>query len=160
MQGQLWEFDVDFPVMTREQAEPWAAFFAALNSQEGSFYFGPCIGKAPRGVATGSPKVKGADQIGNDILTDGWTPGITGIIKKGDWLQIGNHLYKSLTDINSDGAGEATLTLFPKLRPSTADNAVIITSNPVGVFYLTTTPEWDTDVNRVFGIKFSATESL
>jgi hypothetical protein len=145
-QGQRWTLMVQFPPMraTEEAASAMEAFLTALNGRAGTFTAGPM--RSARGIATGTPLINGASQTGSEILTDGWTAGQTGILKANDFLQIGSNLHKVLADADSDSDGEATLAIFPNLRSSPADNAPIITTNPVGIWRLTENiPEVDRD---------------
>lgn len=162
--GQVWMADVSLPPMTRAQAEPWLAVLASLNGMEGSFLLGDTANLAPRGTATGTPLVKGASQTGYDLITDGWTINITGILKAGDWIQLGTgstaRLYKVMADANSNGSGEATLTLWPKLRSSPADNAALTISSPMGRFMLAEDIDWSIDANKLYSLSFSAVEDL
>ena len=162
--GQAWLARIDLPPMLRADAERWVAALLSLNGREGSFFLGDTANKVPRGVATGTPLVKGGGQTGSDLLTDGWSPGVTGILKAGDWLQLGSggtaRLYKVLVDADSNVSGEATLTLWPKLRSSPADNAAITIASPMGRFMLAEEPEWSIDEAHLYGLSFSAVEDL
>jgi hypothetical protein len=163
--GQRWEADVELPPMPRRaDAEAWIAVLTGLNFQEGSFLLGDTANPTARGAATGTPLVNGASQSGYDLVTDGWTAGVTGILKAGDWIQLGSgstaRLYKVMVDANSDGAGNATLTLWPRLRSSPADNAAIVVSSAKGVFMLAEVPEWSIDYARKYGLSFKAIEDL
>ena len=136
-QGQTWGASITLPVMERADAEEWQSFILQLNGQFGTFLLGPwSAGDAPRGVATGTPLVNGASQTGQELITDGWTTGVTGILLAGDWIQIGQRLYKVMVDVDSDGSGNATLDIWPRLRESPADNDTIITADPLGLFRL------------------------
>ena len=101
--GQIWGADVTLPIMERADAENWNSFLLKLNGPAGTFLLGDPAAKSPRGVATGSPKVNGASQTGKSLNTKGWTVSVTGILKAGDYVQIGQRLYKNLNDVNSDG---------------------------------------------------------
>lgn len=163
--GQYWGLEMGFPVLTREQAEPWIAFLLKLNGPAGTFLAGDPQGRTPRGVATGTPLVKGASQTGQSLITDGWTASTTNILKAGDYLQIGQRLYKNLSDVDSNGSGEATLDIWPALRDSPSDNESITLENTKGLFRL--------EDNKVplmslvgtkdvplYGLKLSAVEAI
>lgn len=163
--GQYWEADVTLPPMKREVAEYWISFLLKLNGSYGTFLLGDPNGISARGVATGSPLVNGGSQTGNELVTDGWTPSIGGILKAGDYIQLGSgstaKLHKVLDDVNSDSSGNATLTIFPDLRSSPADNAAIVVSSPKGVFRLSSTQAiWDVNEASIYGITFGAREAL
>lgn len=160
-QGQVWALNFEYAPLARADAEALVAALCSLNGREGSFLFGDSASKTARGIATGTPLVKGASQTGEDLITDGWTAGQTGILKAGDWLQLGtgstSRLYKNLTDVNSDGSGNATLTLWPRIFTAWADNAPITVSFPKGVFRLTDDgTDWDINVAKRYGLSVSA----
>lgn len=161
-QGQVWGLEVSYPPLERATAEALHAALCSLNGREGTFLFGDYAHQTPRGTATGTPLVKGASQTGEDLITDGWTNSITGILKAGDWIQLGTtstaRLYKVLADANSNGSGEATLTLWPRIFTAWADNAALTISYPKGNFRLTTDGhDWDVDEMKIHGCAFSAT---
>ncbi len=151
------------PLRERATAEALVAALCSLNGREGTFLFGDSGNPTARGTATGTPLVKGANQTGEDLLTDGWTAGVTGILKAGDWIQLGSsstaRLYKVLADANSDGSGNATLTVWPRLSPVQVpvDNSAIVVSAAKGLFRLMTDgQDWDKDRASLYGVRFSA----
>lgn len=161
--GQRWGLSVSLPPMKRDAAEEWIAFLVALNGIEGTFVMGDPAGAAPRGVATGTPLVDGGGQTGGVLNTKGWTASQTGILKAGDWIQLGSasapRLHKVLTDADSDGAGLASLDIWPNLRASPADNDPITISSAKGLFRLAgNDQEWPVDEALFYGIDFEAVE--
>jgi hypothetical protein len=162
--GQLWEGDLQLPPMSRAQAAPWVAALTSLNQSQGTFYLGDRVGRTAQGTATGTPLVKGGSQTGYDLITDGWTAGVSTILKAGDWLSLGSgadtRLHMVMADAASNGSGESTLTLWPALRTSPADNAAIDISAPVGVFRLAANFQFSIDDLLLYGIGFSFVEAL
>ncbi len=164
-QGQWWEMEVTLPPMKRADAEQVASFLIKLNGQYGTFLLGDPANTAPRGAGTGTPLVKGAGQSGDTLITDGWTPSVTGILKAGDWIQLGSasstRLHKVLDDANSDGSGNATLTIWPNLRSSPADNAVITVNNTKGRWRLSSNDvDYNIETGQFYGITFACVEAL
>jgi len=164
-QGQWWEAEVSLPPMQRVDAEQVAAFLLKMNGQYGTFLLGDPSNIAPRGVGTGTPLVKGGSQTGDTLITDGWTINTTGILKAGDWIQLGSsstaRLYKVLDDVNSNSSGEATLTLWPNLRSSPSDNASIVVNTPRGLWRLSSNEtQYSIDEASVYGITFACVEAL
>jgi hypothetical protein len=137
-QAQYFELVASFQTNSRANMAAMIAAITALKGSVGTFYFGPQGDETlPRGIATGTPRVNGAGQSGSStIVTDGWTVSQTGIMKAGDWISINNHLHIVLEDANSDSSGNATLSIWPKVRTSTNDNDVITVNNPKGIFRL------------------------
>jgi len=164
-QGEWWEAEMSFPPMKPENAEQVATFLLKLNGMFGTFLMGDPINKTPRGVGTGTPLVKGAGQVGNELVTDGWTINTPNILKAGDWIQLGSgatsRLHKVLDNVNSDATGAATLTLFPSLRSSPADNAFIVTTDTVGLWRLSTNDiEYNIQTGQFYGITLACMEAL
>ncbi len=164
-QGQWWEMEVSMPAMKRDEAEQVASFLLKMNGKYGTFLLGDKANTAPRGVGTGSPLVKGGSQTGDQLLTDGWTSSTTGILKAGDWIQVGSgsstRLHKVLDDVNSDGSGNATLNIFPNIRTSPADNTVITVNSPKGIWRLSSNEtDFSIDEASVYGITFACVEAL
>lgn len=163
-QGQRFMADVTLPIMNRAQFGPWAAFFAKLNGRQGTFLMGDPDAKVARGVATGTPLVNGASQVGGSLVTDGWTHSITGILKQYDYLQLGSgatsRMYLVLDDANSDSAGNATINIWPNLRGSPADNAAIVVSACKTVFRLAAPFAWDANEVSAYEVSVSVVEAL
>lgn len=164
-QGEWWEAEMSFPPMKPENAEQVATFLLKLSGMFGTFLMGDPINKSPRGVGTGTPLVKGAGQVGNELVTDGWTINTPNILKAGDWIQLGSgvtsRLHKVLDNVNSDATGTATLTLFPSLRSSPADNAAIVTTDTVGLWRLSTNDiEYNIQTGQFYGITLACMEAL
>lgn len=162
-QGQMWRADLTLPPMRRELAEAWLAALLSLRGRRGTFLLGDPDAKAPRGTWAGTPVVRGAGQTGLEIAIDGLAEGAT--IKAGDYFQLGtgasSRLYKVLSDVTADATGAVTLDIWPRLRESPADNAVLTISNPKGLFRLASNAvEWDADHASIYGISFSAVEAI
>ena len=164
-QGQWWEMEVTLPPMKQAEAELMASFLIKLNGQYGTFLLGDPANTSPRGIGSGSPLVKGGNQTGDELLTDGWTPSITGILKAGDWIQLGSasstRLHKVLDDVNSDASGNATLQIWPNLRSSPADNDVITVNNAKGRWRLSSSDvDYNIEAGKIYGMTFACMEAI
>lgn len=156
--GAWWEADVRLPAMKRADAEEWIGFLASLRGRWGTFRLGDPSGASPRGTWAGTPLVNGASQTGETLAVDGFSGGAT--VKRGDYFQVGDRLHKVLADATA-AAGAITLDIWPRLRESPADNAVVTTSNTTGLFRLASNDiEADIDEALVFGIAFGAIEAI
>ena len=164
-QGQWWEAEVSLPPMKRDEAEQVVSFLIKMNGQYGTFLMGDFLSTAPRGIGTGTPLVNGASQAGDELVTDGWTVSTTGILKAGDWIQLGSTststLHKVLDDVTSDASGNATLNIFPKLRSAPDDNAIITISSPKGRWRLASNEtDYAIDNASIYGMTFACIEAL
>lgn len=117
-------------------------------------------GYEAQGTYTGTPLIKGADQTGTTLETDGWTAGIT--LKRGNRFHFQNgNGHKELKIITADtvvdGSGNASIPIFPDIHTSPADNQALEIAAPVGTFKLVSNPfEW-TDLpgnNHNFSVEF------
>tara|TARA_R100000654_G_scaffold50387_2_gene76579 strand:+ start:2021 stop:2674 length:654 start_codon:yes stop_codon:yes gene_type:complete len=164
--GEYWEVDLQMPPMRTSTARAFVAFLVSLRGYYGSFYLGDFDARTPLGTASssaGTPLVNGASQTGNSLVIDGATSSQTGYLKAGDYIQIGSgssqRLHMVVADANTDGSGNATLSIEPALRVSPADDTAITVSNTKGVFRLSSnTTGWDTNSASTYGISFTARE--
>jgi hypothetical protein len=163
--GQKWLAAVSLRPMQEAEARAWIAFLVSLNGREGTFLMGDPLRPSPRGVGTGTPLVKGAGQTGLVLATDGWTAGQAGILKGGDYIQLGSGasatLHMVVADAASDGSGNATLDIWPRLRTAPADNAPVTVQNPMGRWRLASNElGWDERTAQFYGIDFACEEAL
>jgi hypothetical protein len=70
--------------------------------------------------------VKGAGQTGESLVTDGW---LSNELKAGDFISIGTRLHTVMADVTHTG-GTATISIYPPLRASPADNATVEINAP------------------------------
>lgn len=164
--GQQRTISVDLGVMSLAKAKAWQAFFYALNGIEGTFLWNDWIGRAARGSngpgTVGSPKVNGAGQVGKVINMKSFPTSKTGLLLAGDWISINNRLYTILEDCNSDGSGNTSVSVWPYLTGTLADNTqVFVGSNSQGAFRLTAWTPWTWDINFMMsGVTFTAEEAF
>jgi len=91
------------------------------------------------GPLGGTPLVNGASQSGSSLITDGWTASAASRLKKGDVFTIANvfavnpqtrqstgslRQFVVTADVSSDGAGNATIPIFPAITTSGAFQTV------------------------------------
>lgn len=129
--GHYWQLRASWSPMTADMFAPIEGFLAAQQGAFEAFAFIHPSKKVPRGVATGTPIVSGANQVGTNLNTSGWTANITGIMKAGDLIGIAGQtkVYMLTADANSGATGLATLIISPPLMQSPAASAAIVTSN-------------------------------
>ena len=138
--GEAWVITIALNLLNRDQAEEYNAFISKLAGRVGTFTISPPGSETPRGVATGTPLVNGANQTGRSINLDGFTPSTVNILRAGDYIQLGTgdntRLHRNLSDVDSNASGEVTLDLSPKIVTAPADNETVIVSNAKGLFRL------------------------
>ena len=166
--GARWEMDVTLAPMKREQAEQWASFLISLDGSYGTFLMGDPSGATARGSAAsspGTPKVNGGSQTGSELAIDGCPVSQTSYLLPGDYIQLGSgstsKLHKVLETVATDSSGQATITIWPALRESPADDADITVSDCKGRFRLSSSETaYDINSAEVYGFSFGAVEAL
>ncbi len=163
-QGEWWEGEATFRIMRRSDAALVQSFLAELRGKFGTFLYGDpdalALGKIGAG---GTITVNGAGQTGNALIVDGMTVSTNGILKKGDYFQLGtgltSRLYMATQDLNSNGSGQGTLTFEPRLRFSPADNDAVNITAPKGLMRLVSnTAEWQADQSNLYTISLAFKE--
>ncbi len=158
-QGKQWFIEVQWPTMSRAEAEPLLGARASLNGKEGSFLIGDPAAATPLGSAKdtpGTPLIAGASQTGQDINFDGGPNNATNYLKVGDMVSLGtglaSRLFKVLVDASTDGSGLFTLTLWPDVVVAFANNEPLAVSGAEGLFELAENAgSWSVDSSLVGG---------
>ena len=145
--AQRWGIEATYPPnLTRAELAPIIAFALAQRGQYETFTLTPpALWSTARGIATGTPLVKGASQTGRSVITDGWTATQTGILLAGDFIKFAGQdkVYIVTADANSDGSGNATIAIEPALMASPANDAAItVTSVPFSVAFASDVQEF------------------
>ena len=163
-EGEFWATQIKFPPMLKDKAAVIIAFLLQLRGRRGTFKLGDQDRKTIQGVATGTIRVNGASQTGNQVALDGFANSTNNVFKAGDYIQIGSFLYMVTEDVNSNSSGEANVKIEPSLRQgieTIADDATVTYSNTTTLFRLDSNETgWDTDQVSKYGISLSATEAL
>lgn len=164
--GQRWTATITLPPMKRVDADAWTAFLLSLNGKEGTFLMGDPASTTPKGVATGTPLSNGvAAASQNQLPIDGCTINTTGWMKAGDYIHLvlgGKYrLHMLLQDVDTNGSGQTTLTLWPKLREAVPDNTPIVVTNTLGQWRLGQSfTERTIDVGSNYSQSFTCVEAL
>lgn len=159
--GQRWVLNIQWPTLTREQGNALKAFIVSLNGSVGTFIAGDFLNSLPLGVAGGTILVNGNNQTGQELIIDGITPVNTaGVFKAGDFIQVGSYMYMILKDVTSSAGGGATLDIWPSLRSSPSDNAVVTYVNPKSLWRLTENSGWEVDEAGFYDFSIEAIEAI
>ena len=139
--AEFWEAEVEYPEFPYADARAVLGWRSALRGQLGTFLL-PHPSQATSGgtAATvgGSPTVAGNGQSGSTVVI-GFAPlNQVGYLVAGDIVQIGPsaraHWHRILEDVDTDGSGGATLSIWPQLRPGVINGDAIRYTNPLCLF--------------------------
>ena len=163
-EGEYWTTQIKFPPMLKNNASVILAFLLQLRGRRGTFSIGDQDRKTIQGTATGTVRVNGASQTGNQVALDGFTADRANVFKAGDYIQIGSYMYMVTEDVTANGSGEANVKIEPALRQgieTIANDATVIYTNAKTIMRLDSNETgWDTDQVSKYGITLSATEAL
>lgn len=142
--GARWRFSATWGSFGAADAATMRAFLAKLRGQANRFTVSPWRYESPRGAGGGTPLVKGGSQTGNSLDIDGAPTTTTDWLVAGDYFAVNGELKLVIADVDTDGAGEATITFEPALRAAPPDNDPLTLTNPLATFVLTeTVVGWD-----------------
>jgi hypothetical protein len=129
--AQRWVVTADWVGLTRAQFAPIQAFVLAQRGQWDTFTAALPAHKLPQGVATGTPLVNGANQQGRSLSTRGWTAGLAGALKAGDFIGISGQtkVYMVTADVNADAFGLASVAIEPALLEVPVGGATLLVRN-------------------------------
>lgn len=158
--GARWEMEIAFLPVERAEAQRLEAFLVSLRGRAGRFRLADPYRSLPLGSNLGTPLVRVATAAGDeDVLTKGWDPDETDLLKAGDFIEIGQRLHMVLQDVDSDASGHATVKVWPPVREVHAIDDPLVTENARGVFALdANAPEFTRGVNGFNGALLRAVE--
>lgn len=158
LHGQGWGLTLEILPMERAEVAEFESFLLSLRGGAGTFRLGDPFQSLPLGAATGTPVTSGATRGAEALSVTGWTASTTGQLMANDKLEIAGHLYTVLATVDSDGAGAATVDVWPPLRESYEDGTTVVTSNARGTFALTGEVNFSRDAVQVIGLTLTARE--
>ena len=151
--GQRWEASVSIPSVLRDKAAEWTAMLVALKGQTGTFLLGDPDYSAPRGTVSSCTLTGNAGDETVSVV-------MTGSLKSGDYIQLGSGSSARLHKVLVDQTGDGSLEIWPALRSTYVDEVVVF-SNPVGVFRLSSNvSSWSINNASAYGISFDAVEAI
>lgn len=128
--GTRWIQSLRFNNMTVAKSALLEGLLMRLEGQANRLVLHRIGRPAPRGLATGTPLVNGANQTGSSINIDGLVANAQGVYLIGDMLGIGGELKLVTANVNANASGQAAVAFKPALRASPSDNSAIVTAKP------------------------------
>lgn len=137
MGAPRWAFTITTGVLRHDEVPLWEALIDQLDGAVNRVRAWDWRREAPLGPATGTPTVR-VSAAGVSLATEGWTPGVTGILRAGSWVGVNGELKRLSVTADSDGSGRATLVVRPPLRAAPPVGATVSLVKPTAVFVMTT----------------------
>lgn len=154
-----WEGLYQTPTLSTQQLRELAAWLISMKGMQKHFYAYDPDRRVPTGVArnaNSAPKVNGGGQTGHSLVTSGWLASTAGLLKAGDYVQVGSQYYMVLEDVNSDASGIASLNFEPAIRTSPNDQDAVIIENPQMIARLQESKQtWESDEKGMANYSFA-----
>lgn len=162
--SQYFTFAVQMPPLTQTQLQSFSAYLISKKGAFNTFDFGYPIDnlgtdKNTSGVKTRTTHTTGA----TSIACDGFSASTNDVVKAGDLIKFSGHnkVYIVTGDVNSNGAGQGSISVEPPLQSDLADNEVIDLNKPViTVSLLQNDLIYSTDPTGLFNLSFELREVL
>jgi len=163
--GSVWTTTVELPPMLREQAVAWQVFFMQLHGNFGTFLLGDPDAKTIRGGLDSVINVNGTFSVGAYSIGIENATASTLIFKAGDYIQFGtganSKLHMIVSDCTSNGSGQATVEIEPRLKTALANDSAIVYENTKAVMRMESAElSWTADQISLYGISFSCGEVI
>ena len=135
--GERWEITFQFLRVTREHAAILESFLLKMRGGLHKVRLGDPWGSKPQGSNLGTPLVGAGNVAGStSLIMKDWPSSSTGLLKANDYVEIEESLYRVLDDVDSDGSGDATVEVWPRLRKAHAEDVAMRTRNARALFAL------------------------
>lgn len=153
----------NLPPLDIAQADDWEPFQMQLRGIANAFLLGDPLRTRPRGSGDAFGNVPivdntqpGGNAAGSEtVATKGWIAN-TQVLRRGDWMQIGYRLYRTLDDVTSDGSGNAIVPIWPTLREQpSSDGSSSRYLNPTAVIAMGRSRPLEAGVNGALWSNFS-----
>jgi len=162
LQGQRFVAEVTLCSMARPDAEKWIAWVAKLNGRQGTFYLGDPTARNPRGSNPGQVHLLTGNKGDQSIVIEGYMANAQGVLLAGDYITIGNYLYKVLDDVNMNASSQASIDVWPAMRYSYPTGFSIQVVDTFSTFRLVTNTNilHATAEDLISEVSFTCTEAL
>lgn len=131
-----WGVSMEWAALDRARSAELEAFIARLRGQANRLVLWNLGRPALRGAGGGTPVVNGAGQTGSTINISGLPNNLTGWALPGDMVGVGGELKMVTASVNSNGSGQAAMSVEPPLRASPSNGSAIVVSQPTTRFML------------------------
>lgn len=166
--ADYWKARLRYRNIPREFAQEVLAFGNALRGGLGTFVL-PFPGYSqPLGEAKdnpSSPTVSGSGQAGNaELLVTSAPISLENWLLAGDIIQVGPanrpHWHRVLANVDTDGSGNATIDVWPRVREGTVNTDQVSLSTPLSIFRLTEVFSVDIVTPVLHTIEFNCREAI
>ena len=162
--SQYFSFSVTMPPMTKSVFQVYSAFLISKKGGFTAFDFAYPVDNLGANRTSTSVKTRTTHAVGSTaIAIDGLSASTNDVIKGGDLIKFNGHtkVYLVVGDVNSNGAGQGTVTIEPPLQSALVNNEVLVLNRPnINVALLQDDILYSTDASQMFYLNFDVREVL
>ena len=155
--GAAWRVSLRFDDLFGEDRANMQAFLTKLEGQRHRFkIYDHAFTRRGSGTQTGWTSNTSS---GNSLVLQK-TSGTSLTIKKGDYISVDNQLFMAVADASTASPHTSlTVTVAPEIRSMSTGQAVELVE-PTGVFIMTNSAAWDTQVGQVSSFTLEGIEDV
>lgn len=131
-QREIWFAQVRFSRRAGPAAAALRGFLAQLRGRREAFWLGDPSARNPQGTQTADFVLASGASPGDRTLAVTMAAGNT--LKYGDYVQLGIRLHVLIADATADGAGAATLAIWPAVRDTASPAATVKSTDTRGAW--------------------------
>lgn len=131
----LWRYGINLVTQTYEQGQAWTAALVQLARMGNTFKASPPGFEGALYSGGGPLLVNGLPPSSNSLNCDGADNNVT-VLRAGEFFEVNGELKLVVSDAESNGAGQLTVTFEPPLREAPPDNDPLDISTPKAEFRL------------------------
>ena len=141
-----WVLELGFGIQSVASAKPFMAWRDSLRGTVGTFYYQPFGSGKP---VTGKTLSATAYAYSDTISVDGWSASQSTNLVAGDFLSIGNKLFRiGNVPTNADANGRCIIEVAPRVRSDFAAGTSVEFQNPRGLFRQVDEPDKGSGYSR------------
>lgn len=133
--GEHWRVQCAYENLSDDRRRQLLSFLLKLNGSQHRFRMRDWS-YARGGAGGGAPQVAGAGQTGKNLVIDGAPASTTGWLLAGDQIGVGDFLHSVDEDVDTDGSGNATIIVTPRIFVAPNDNDAVEIDSPTNLFVL------------------------
>lgn len=133
--GEHWIVDMAYADLFGSNRRALEAFLFKLNGSQHRFTMQD-FSYVRAGAGGGTPLVNGASQTGKNLVIDGGPNSQSGWLLAGDKISVAGLLHSVDADVNTDGTGNATIIVSPRIFAAPTNNDPVEIDTPTSSFVL------------------------
>jgi len=133
--GEAWAIQMAWADIDGDSRRQLMAYLYKLNGSQHRMTIRD-FGYTRAGAGGGTPLVNGAAQTGKNLIISGGPTSQTGWLLEGDKIGVAGLLHSVDADVNTDGAGAATIIVSPRIFVAPSHTDAVEIDTPTNSFAL------------------------